>query len=207
KSRRKQIDFKGVALVNALLSMRLQYSKQGKMAYDNPPAPRRITKPQYEKMNLEALQCINFATLCNQGQAKRDCDRAYTACQQSTVISLPKEVSIDMYDVREVCQNQVPDHCRPYADVERFLNKPEVKKSFGVDPAFDYKRYNPKVDEAIRRSPGFYADSYQTLGPLMDNNALKVTGYYLVSRLSVNGSTTTFTLARLHPHAFILAWS
>lgn len=29
--------------------------------------------------------------------------------------------------------------------VERFLNKPEVKKSFGVDPAFDYKRYNPKV--------------------------------------------------------------
>ncbi|KAF4680604.1 hypothetical protein FOZ62_000782, partial [Perkinsus olseni] len=123
KSKRKKIDLVGIALFNALVSMRMQYASLPKMAYDSPPAPRRITEEQYQKMNLEALKCVNFATLCNQGQAKADCDRAYEACQDSTVYSLPKEVSINMYDLREVCQNQQPDYCRPYAQVETFLNR------------------------------------------------------------------------------------
>ncbi|KAF4725399.1 hypothetical protein FOZ63_001010, partial [Perkinsus olseni] len=127
KSKRKKIDLVGIALFNALVSMRMQYASLPKMAYDSPPAPRRITEEhvefRYQKMNLEALKCVNFATLCNQGQAKADCDRAYEACQDSTVYSLPKEVSINMYDLREVCQNQQPDYCRPYAQVETFLNR------------------------------------------------------------------------------------
>ncbi|KAF4689518.1 hypothetical protein FOZ60_001571 [Perkinsus olseni] len=174
KSRLKKINLVGIALINALVSMRMQYASLPKMAYDSPPAPRRITEEQYDKMNLEALKCVNFATLCNQGQAEADCDRASEACQDSTIYSLPKEVSINMYDLRQVCQNQEPDYCRPYAQVETFLNRADVKQSMGVDPKFVYKRYNPKVDKDLRSDASYYADSYEILGSMMDNNGLKL---------------------------------
>ncbi|KAF4665197.1 hypothetical protein FOL47_004715 [Perkinsus chesapeaki] len=176
KSKRHQIDFTGVALLNALTSFRTQIVDTPKTAYGSPTTPRRITKEQYEKMNLENLQCVSQATICNQDPSPLNiaCKRAAEACQNSSILNLPREVNINMYNLGEVCMNQVPDYCRPFAQAEAFLNKAEVKKSIGVDPSFVYKRYNPEVDNAIQSSYSQYEDSYPILGPLIDTYNMKL---------------------------------
>jgi cathepsin A (carboxypeptidase C) len=120
------INLVGVSVGNGLTDPEVQYQYYADMAYNNKVRPI-VSKSTYESMKSAIPGCVSQITKCQTETSA--CSGAEMTCN-SAMLSPVQETGINLYDIREQCQN--PPLCYDFSAVSSFLNQASTKKELGT---------------------------------------------------------------------------
>lgn len=138
------INLAGVAVGNGLTDPEIQYKYYPEMAYNSGTTPSRIGFVEYTLMTKVAVPaCIALIRKCNEGKIEAACIAAFTTCNMS-LLSPVLAGGWNQYDLRVKCAK--PPLCYDFSGVNKFLARPDVKKTLGVAPESEWTQCNRGVN-------------------------------------------------------------
>ncbi|KZV47203.1 serine carboxypeptidase-like [Dorcoceras hygrometricum] len=135
------INLKGMAIGNGFTNPEIQYQAYTDFALDN----KLLTQDEYNMLKPAVLQCVEESKLCGPDGGIK-CEVAYGDCNRLFNQILEKNMGINVYDIRKMCESG--PLCYDYSNMERFLNLKSVKTALGVGD-IEFVSCSSKVYEAM----------------------------------------------------------
>jgi cathepsin A (carboxypeptidase C) len=148
----KTINLSTIMLGNGLTDPKVQFAAVYDYACNSEYAIFKPDSPQCQTLQTKGQTCASLIDSCYKYDNRLTCTPAGLYCW-SSLYSDAQNSGRNLYDVRKSC-DRAPDKdgqlCyRDELYVEKYMNIPEVKKSFGVPESVKFEACNMNVNQAF----------------------------------------------------------
>lgn len=148
----KTINLATIMIGNGLTDPKVQFASVYDYACNSKYAIFEPDSAECNKLQTKAQTCTNLIDQCYKYNSRLTCTPAGLYCW-SSMYGDAQDSGLNLYDVRRKCDRS-PDKdgqlCyREMMYMETYMNRPEVKKSFGVPDSIEYQACNMQINQAL----------------------------------------------------------